>query len=455
MATNSYVQVPPDSTGKKLFSQQHTVGGDTVQGQVVHMADADEPSHLLNIDVQGAASIRFSEGQPALSGFGSLKTVQARAIGVYESSLDTYEALFSTVTANGGTSNYTPAESSQVLATTTANGSRTLMTTNRYHYYLPGSSNLFIETVALGDSGKANNSRRWGAFDGTDGVFFELQGTVLNAVVRNSTSGSVVETRVAQTDWNGDKLNGTGLSGYNILTALTNVNVYWIDYQWLGAGRVRFGVFAPDGSRITCHIFQNAGQHVLPYMRTGTLPVAFENINTGATGSSSELRAVCAGVYTEGDFADYAFWRFSDVDASLPTLTTDAVAFSIRTLTTYNGKHNSVVVYPETLNVWADQPVSVTIWQNTQVTGGTWDSLASACEINYTGAVDTTSAQRFKTLYFGSGAKAFDLDQYFEKNDEGIMTGANNVPEVWSVLVTRLTVNATNASLNLGYKELW
>ncbi len=453
MATNSFVQVPPDSTGKKLFAQEHTVGADTVHGQVFHLADGETPTNLLAVDVRGAASVRFSEGQPTLSGFGSLKVANARALGVYESSLDTYEALFSTIVASGGASTYTPAESSQVLSVTGVSGSRAAMLTNRYHYYQPGSSNVFMMTVATGDAGKAGNARRWGGFDANDGLFFELQGTTLNAVIRNSTSGSVVETRVASAAWNGDKLDGTGLSGYTM--DVTKINVYWIDYQWLGAGRVRFGIFAPDGSRVVCHTFQNAGANPLPYMRTGTLPVSFENVNTGATGSSSELRLVCAAVYTEGTFEDYAFWRFADVDKAMAGVTTDAVAFSIRTLATYNGKHNHVVVYPETLNVWCDQPVAVTIWQNTEVTGGAWDALASACEVNYTGTVDTTNAQRFKTLYFGAGAKAFDLDQYFEKNDEGIMTGANGTAEVWSVLVTRLTANTTAANINMGYKELW
>lgn len=451
MGTNSFVQVPPDSTGKRLYTKQHTVGGNTVQGQVSHLADNTNPEHTLAIDVKGAASVRFSEGQPTLSGIGSLRISAPRALGVYESSLDTYEALFSTTLANGGASNYTPVESSQVLSVTSANGSRSIITTNRYHYYQLGSSNFVLLDVALGDVGKTNNSRRWGAFDSNDGLFFELQATTLNAVIRNSTSGSVAETRVASSTWNGDRLNGTGLSGY--VLDLTKINKFWIDYYW--TGRVRFGVFSPSGERVTCHTFENAGTGVLPYMRTGTLPISFENVNTGATGSGSELRAVSSSIYTESDFADYAFWRFADIDKTMSALTTDSVAFSIRNLATINGKHNSVITYPETLNVWCDQPVAVTIWQNTAVTGGTWSALASACEVNYTGTVDTTNAQKFKTIYFSTGAKAFDLDQYFEKNDEGIMTAATGTPESWSVLVTRLTPSATNASINLGYKELW
>jgi hypothetical protein len=451
MGTNSFVQVPPDSTGKKLFAQRHTVGPDMVEGQVMHLADPTNPENLQHIDVQGAASIRFSEGQPTLSGNGLLKISNARALGVYESSLDTYEALFSTVTTNGGASGYTPVESSQVLSVTGASGSRAVMTTNRYHYYQPGSSNILLLNAATGDLGKAGNDRRWGGFDDNDGLFFELRGTTLNAVTRGSVTGSVVENRVASTSWNGDKLDGLGLSGYNI--SETAVNSFWIDYVW--PARARFGVFSPDGQRITCHTFENTGAGALPFMRTGTLPIAFENVNTGATGSASELRAISAAIYTEADFADYAFWRFADVDKTLTGVTTNAVAFSIRTLATYNGKHNSVIIYPETLNVWCDQAVRVDLWQNTAVTGGTWDGLASACEVNYTGTVDTSASQRFKTLYFGAGGTSFDLDSFFEKNDEGIMTAATGVPEVWSVLVTRLTASTTAATLNLGYKELW
>ncbi len=453
MGTNSFVQVPPDSTGKKLYAQQHTVGADTVQAQVMHLADGTNPQQRQAINNQGAASVTFAEGQPTMAGFGSLKVSNERALGVYESSLDTYESLFSTITATGGTSNYTPSESSQVLSVTGTSGSRCFMLTNRYHYYTPGTSTLYKMTVATGDAGKAGNTRRWGAFDGNDGVFFELQGTTLNVVMRSTTTGSMVETRVAQSAWNHDKIDGTGPSGFDINT--TGINVYWIDYQWLGAGRVRFGVYAPDGSRMVCHQFENAGQNALPYMRTGTLPAAMENVNTGATGSSSDLRVVCIGVYTEGTFEDYAFWRFADVDASLTGLTTDTVAFSIRTLATYNGKHNHVVVYPETLNAWCDQPIAVTLWQDTAVTGGTWTALASACEVNYTGTVNTTGSQKFKTLYFNTGAATIDLDDFFEKNDEGILTAADGTPEVWSVLVTRLTASTTAAKINLGYKELW
>ena len=359
----SYVQVPPDSTGKRVHTRSNVVDSLPVQTQVVHLVDESDPSNLLQIDRQGSASVRFAEGQPIMSAFGSLKTSTERVIGVYESSLDTYEALLSTVTVNGGEKVYNTAESSEVYRVSGLSGSRIWSATNRYHYYLPGSSNLIKMTVACGDAGKIGNRRMWGAFDDKDGVFFDLNDTSIGVVIRSSTTGVVTETRVAQTNWNADKLDGTGLSGLNI--DITKIQVWWIDYQWLGAGRVRFGIFEPNGARIVCHQFENAGANTLPYMRTGTLPIRVENVNTSATGATSELRAVCLSVYTEGTYEDYAFWRYADIERVGVVTTTNTHLFSMQAKTLINGEHNSVITYPETLNVYSDQPVAITIWQNT------------------------------------------------------------------------------------------
>jgi hypothetical protein len=449
----SYVRVPPDSTGKKINAKETVIGPDTVQTQIVHLADSMDPSHLQAIDVRGSASVRFAEGQPILSGFGNLKTTGERALGVYEASLDTYESLFTTTSVNGGALVYDIVASSQVLTTTSGAGSSVKVTTNRYHYYLPGSSNVFKMTIATGDIGKTNNIRRWGAFDDNDGIFFELNGTNINVVIRSSVTGSVVPLVVPKSAWNVDKLDGTGVSGYTL--DITKINVYWFDFQWLGAGRVRFGIYLPDGSRLVVHQFQNAGNNTLPYMRTGTLPISTENTNVGVTGSGSELRTVCLAAYTEATYEDYAFWRFADVDATLVPVTTDTHICSLQATQTVNGKHNSVIIYPETLNVYCDGPVAITLWQATAVATPTWVPAASVMEITYAGTVSTTDSQKFKTIYFNTGATTIDLDHFFEKNDEGIQVNADRSQEVWSILCTKLTGANTNVTMNLGYKELW
>lgn len=455
--SNSFIQLPSDSVGKKLAMEQHVIGADTVQVQVMHLADEVNPSNRLSIDEKGSASVRFAEGQPVVSGFGSLKVAGQRALGVYESSQDTYDDLFTIQTASGGATTYDSAASSNVLSVNTTINSRCVRTTNRYHYYLPGSSNLWIQTIAMGDSGKAGNTRRWGAYDDNDGLFFQMVGSTVQVGIRSSTTGSVIDTLISQADWNGDKVNGTGLSGYNLTPNITNVNIYWSDYQWLGAGRVRFGVYTPDGARVVCHTFENAGGHVRPYMRTGTLPLRTENFNTGVTSSSSEMREVCMAIYTEGTYEDYTFWRKSDIErigASISAPDTQVVSMKAKTLIA--GKHNAVQAYPETLNVHTTQPVAITFWQNTEVPGATWDIVTdSALDGNTAGTVDTTNAVKFKTFYFAAGTHVQCLSNFFELNDEGIMALPNGTSEIWSITATNLTGTNATVTLNLGHKELW
>jgi hypothetical protein len=456
MMSNSFIQVPPDGAGKKIYTQQHDVDANTVQIPVHHIADHMDPSKFLAIDNRGSASVRFAEGQPALSGFGSLKIAEEVAIGVYESSLDTYASLFTKFVVGGGSFSYDVNESSEILVTDGVNGSSIRMTSNRCHYYLPGTSNVFKMTMACGDSGKTGNLRRWGAFDENDGLFFELHETTLNVVIRSSVSGSVVETKVPRNLWNADRLDGTGLSSYTL--DVTKINVWWLDYQWLGAGRVRFGIYAPDGSRVVCHTFQNAGTNSLPYMQTGTLPVSAENTNFGTTGSTSELRTVCCGVYAEGDVLNsYTFWRYSTGLLSKTVATPQTLVAAYRPVATLNGKRNRVQIYPETLNVYTTAPIGITLFQTSDYTGGTWSNAGagSVLERSTDGTFVYANSESFTTFFCDTGVSTFDLTRFFELNDEGIQVDAAGVPQIWSLLASPLGANPADIKVNISYKELY
>ena len=53
-------------------------------------------------------------------------------------------------------------------------------------------------------------------FDANNGIFFEDTGTGYQIVRRTYVTGSAVDNVVAQSSWNGDKLDGTGESGYTL-----------------------------------------------------------------------------------------------------------------------------------------------------------------------------------------------------------------------------------------------
>ncbi len=426
---------------------------------VVSIADPSNPDRVLAIDANGAELISFAEGQPAMAGFGSVKVSNHRALGVYESSVDSYDDLFYVQEVTGGTSTYDAVASSHVLATTSSINSKVVRTTNRYHYYLPGTSNLIYITSACGDTGKAGNVRRWGAYDDDDGVFFELYGTTFNVVVRSSVSGSVVETKIPSTQF--DVLNTPFADEFNADFDITKVHVWWIDFQWLGAGRIRFGYHLPTGQRVVLHTIENAGQNPVPYMRTGTLPLRTENFNYGAAGASSELREVCMAVYCEGNFDDYTFWRHCGgvIPATVDTDDDLLVAYRMAN-PTINGKHNSIQAYPESITVFTDQPLAVTLWQGAVLSGSdTWTAVNNSQlerlpNAAFTGTMTLTNATPVVTFLCGVGVTRIDTTGQFEINDEGIMVNADGTPEIWAIAARKLGTNAT-VQTNMTFKELW
>lgn len=96
-------------------------------------------------------------------------------------------------------------------------------------------------------------------------------------VAGNNIVSKVVEERIPQSNFNLDKLDGTGPSGYNI--NLDRMQMVFMDYSWYGAGKIRFGVRGNDGNIIWFHEFINNNVNTEAYFRSGNLPARFE-INT-------------------------------------------------------------------------------------------------------------------------------------------------------------------------------
>ena len=86
-----------------------------------------------------------------------------------------------------------------------------------------------------------------------------------------------VETEWNQSDWNLDRCDGSGKSGYTIDP--TKMQMFYMDYSWYGAGFVRWGFRALDGDIIYAHKIPNNNQNTEAYMRSGNLPARYE-VNT-------------------------------------------------------------------------------------------------------------------------------------------------------------------------------
>ena len=93
-----------------------------------------------------------------------------------------------------------------------------------------------------------------------------------------STSFAVVsktvDTRWAQSEWNLDRMDGTGPSGFDL--DLTKMQMFYIDYSWYGAGFIRWGLRGSNGDVTYVHKIANNNVNNEAYMRTGNLPARYE-----------------------------------------------------------------------------------------------------------------------------------------------------------------------------------
>ena len=114
-----------------------------------------------------------------------------------------------------------------------------------------------------------------------DGIISDTQ-MVIFPDYRGPSAGNVpvtktVETEWAQADWNIDRCDGTGKTGYTIDP--TKMQMFYMDYSWYGAGFIRWGFRALDGDVIYAHKIPNNNQNTEAYMRSGNLPARYE-VNT-------------------------------------------------------------------------------------------------------------------------------------------------------------------------------
>lgn len=469
--TNSYVQVPPDGSGKRVYSKEHSVGGNTVQVQGYHISDKNDPSIVASVDDKGALYTRYAEGAPLLAPYGDLKILQEHIIGVYEHSVDSYDDLFYIQERSGGTSTYDKDTSSIIMTVTEDRYSKVERISNRYHYYQPGTSMLIIITVSMGDSGTISNTRRWGYADDDNGFLFELSGTTLNIMQRGTPQGVGIHNaeyiRIPQSSWNIDKLDGTGSSGVNL--DVTKSYQYYINIAY-PSGKVEYGIYTSSG-RINCHTSSSDGTLSYPYVSNATLPLYFENENHGEAPSSSSMRIIGSVVKSE-NYPDYTFWRYGDLGTGYFGGTGKTVTSNETPVITLkpkilldNGVRNTVNCYPETLSVYSSsEPIRIKmIWCGDDIfTGATWlcDSIdgplladIDATEID----VDADSYWNTETFYINANeVKNINLDRFFELNDEGVLLSGDGLTQnALSFTAQSLNGNSTIVSMDISYKGLY
>lgn len=286
---------------------------------------------------------------------------------------------FDTSTATGGSTTYLPNESSVRMDVTTSSGSEVVRQTYRCMPYQPGKGLLCLATFVM-NSPKTGLRQRVGYFGTQNGVFLQQANSTVSFVLRSYISGSVSDARaVNQADWNGDKLDGTGDSGFTL--DLTKAQILWMDFEWLGVGSVRCG-FIIDGQYIVCHTFENANDITSVYMTTAILPVRYEITNTAATASASSMKQICSSVVSEGGYEQTSIEHVARRTATRTSISTTFVPLvSIRLASTAL----NAVVLPVKFNVMptstGDDFEVILAKNSTGLTGASWAAVASDANV--------------------------------------------------------------------------
>ena len=103
--------------------------------------------------------------------------------------------------------------------------------------------------------------------------------------VNNVVNGKICavnEKRVPQSQFNLDRLDGTGPSGYKL--DITKMQMIGLQWSWYGAGFIDWMLRGADGNYVFAHRQRNSNVNYEAYMRTGNMPVRYEvhNVNKGS-----------------------------------------------------------------------------------------------------------------------------------------------------------------------------
>lgn len=255
---------------------------------------------VLTYDVatNGTNATPFGDNS-AMDAFGRLRVSQPSTLLdsklLYDKQPFTYDEI-----VNGTATSTFSANDSCVIMRTAASGDYVIRSTRIHFNYQPGKSLQALFTGMMHP--ETNITKRIGLFqsltsapyDVSDGLYFESRDGNMYCMI-TKLSGTPYSMQVPQSAWNVDKLDGTGPSGVNV--DFTKAQLFCVDYEWLGLGRVRYGVYN-NGRPVYCHYVNHQSGLTAPYLTSPNQPVRYEIRQTGS--GSGMMKQICNTVVTEG-----------------------------------------------------------------------------------------------------------------------------------------------------------
>ena len=291
-------------------------------------------------------------------------------------------SLWSTATTGTASATFDVNEGLVDLTVDNSINSEVVRETTKVFSYQPGKSLLIMNTFVMEPS-KTGLRQRVGYYGDSNGIYLELANSTLYIVKRSSVSGVLVDTRVAQSSWSNDNLDGTGPSGVTL--DISKAQIFWMDIEWLGVGSVRTG-FVINGEFVLCHIFNHANLITSTYITTASLPLRYEIKNTAATSGTSTLKQICSTVISEGGYELRGLQQAVTIFLNAPRDCTNAnTYYPVISLKLKSGFLDAIVILTALSMVGAGNN-AIFNWQvvaSGTTTGGNWVDAGVNSSIQY------------------------------------------------------------------------
>jgi len=386
-------------------------------------------------------AIKYSDS-PNLDAFGRLRTAAVTNLLDIKHVYDKNPLQVNEVTAGTATSVFN-SEYARVRMSTSSNNDLVIRQTKTHPIYQPGKSQLFEGSFSNFQI-ETNIIKRVGNFVSTtastynsifDGFFLESNGVTNTISFQIWRSGTIIFS-AASTTWDSNEFNPTNLNW-------SNTQLMTVDYQWLGVGRLRFGLgLSGQTFYFTEHNCSN--NENLVYMSTPNQPIRYEIRQVGAGSGSFDM--ICCQVSTEGAL-NGLYSTVGVIHSSSTTLSTSGTKYpyiGYRLKPGYVGvtsQYSSLSI----LNTSNDNYLLTNEFNPTLSATPTWTDIPNS-PFQYslgTGATTiTVNGHIMSSLIGEAGTSALTTLQL---DDNQIRVGSNingTLDEMW-ICITPLGANAT------------
>jgi hypothetical protein len=386
-------------------------------------------------------AVKYSDS-PNLDAFGRLRTAAVTNLLDIKHVYDKNPLQINELTAGTATSILNQ-QYARVRMSTSSNNDLVIRQTKTHPIYQPGKSQLFEGSFSNFQI-ETNIIKRVGTFVSTtassynslfDGYFLESNGITNKISFQLWRSGTTIFS-ADSTTWNSNEFNPINLNW-------VNTQLMMVDYQWLGVGRVRFGLNL-SGQTIYFTDHNCANNELFVYMSSPNQPIRYEIRQIGAGSGSFDM--ICSQVSTEGAL-NGLYSTVGVIHSTTTTLANSGTKYSYigyRLKPTYKGvtsQFSSLSV----LNTSNDNYLLTNEFNPTLSVTPTWTDIPNSpfqYSLGDGTTTITTSGHIMSSLIGEAGTSALTTLQL---DDNQIRVGSNingTLDEMW-ICVTPLGANAS------------